>query len=267
MASFWKILIAVTVLAFAALAHYLLLTRNSPQDVGKIPLATSTISAPGIVDSSGKGYEIKTLPLPQKKEVRAPNVATLSTGIVPKNDFEKLVLSNLEAARAALLKVPDSYYDWLAAGIALGQLERYEAARDVFVYTAVTWPTEPVSHGNLGSLYHLYLKDFPKSEAAYERAIALNPEQPGWYRGLFELYRYSYKQKTDAWEQTLQQGIEATRVIDLMALLASRYAELGRLPESVAAYDTAITEAEKKENSAAVDALIAERASVRARIK
>lgn len=266
----WKISIGVLVLLAAVFAQYWIVRgRNSDESItkGNGALASTTVPLPSISDPSGGGYSLRQIPLPKETGPVAPNIETLVAGIVPKNDYEKLIFSNLTSARDALKSNPTSYDDWLMVGMSLKQLEKYEAARDAFLYVASLWPTQPVPQGNLGSLYHLYLKDFPKSEAAYKKAIALDPSQPGWHRGLYELYRYSYKTATNAWEDALKQGIEQTSSLDLMAMLAGRYAELKRFTEAVALYDRAIAEAEKQSNAKLVDTLIGLRAGARAQVK
>lgn len=261
----------VAVLGLAALAQYLIVRgRNAREPIAETgnTLASTTVPTPAISDPSGGGYKVRPLPLSQTSPTpKVPNLDALIAGVVPRNDYEKLVLSNLTVARDALKSNPKSYDDWLAAGASLKQLEKYEAARDAFLYDAALWPMDPVPQGNLGSLYHLYLKDFPKSEAAYKKAIELDPSQPGWHRGLYELYRYSYKINTNAWEDALKKGIEKTKSLDLMAILAGRYADLNRFKESVAVYDQAISEAEKQGNAKLVDVLIGERAAARAQVK
>ncbi len=267
----WKISIGVLVLLAAVFTQYWMTRgKNAYEKIANMDgsFASTTIPEPAISDPSGGGYKIQPLPVPKEAPAtRAPNLDTVIAETLPKNDYEKLVLSNLTSTRDALKNDPTSYDDWLAAGISLKQLEKYEAARDAFLYVAMLWPTQPVPQGNLGSLYHLYLKDFPKSEAAYKKAIELDPAQPGWHRGLYELYRYSYKTTTNAWEAALKDGIKNTNSIDLMAILAGRYADLKRFPESVALYTQAIAEAERQGNAKLVDALIGERAAVQAQIK
>ncbi len=114
----------------------------------------------------------------------------------------------------------------------------------------------------------MYLKDFPKSEAAYKKAIELEPVQAGWHRGLYELYRYSYKTDTNLWEETLKKGIAESGSIDLRVVLAGRYEKLGRFEEAVSLYNDAIAVAEAYPNTEAlVDRLIGFRAAAREQIK
>ncbi|TSC84578.1 MAG: hypothetical protein G01um101417_109 [Parcubacteria group bacterium Gr01-1014_17] len=267
----WKITLGVFVLFFAAFVQYLIMRGKNQQEPiveSNGTLASTTVPEVSINDPSGGGYKVQSIPLPQVVSVpQAPNLDALVAGIVAKNDYEKLILSNLTNAQDSLKNNPTNYDAWLTAGMSLKQLERYEASRDAFLYVATLWPTQPVPQGNLGSLYHLYLKDFTKSETAYKKAIALDPTQPGWHRGLYELYRYSYKLGTNAWEDALKQGILETGSIDLMAVLAGRYADLKRFEESVAQYDRAIAEAERQGNAKLVDMFIGYRAEARAQMK
>lgn len=270
---YWKALIIAVVLVVGGATQFLL-TRDGERAPVSATSATSTAGiiapSPDIVDPTGGGYEVRPLPLPKTETptLKAPDIEKLIAEITPKDDYEKIVYGNLTKSAAALKVDAGDYDAWLTVGMSLKQLERFPDARDALVYLSSVWPEQDVPHGNLGSLYHLYLKDFLKSEAAYKKAIALDQTQPSWHRGLYELYRYSYKQNTNAWEGALKEGIEATNSIDLMAVLAGRYADLKRFVEAVVLYDRAIAAAEKGENATAlVDRLIAARAAARAEIK
>lgn len=272
MSWYWKVIIVTVLLVAGGAAQFLLTQREAPPSAPLVESGAEVIvPQPSIVDPAGGGYNVRVLPVPKTETTSvptAPNLDLVIAGVVPRDDYEKLVFSNLQETVEVLKKDPENYDDWLAVGISLKQLEKYEAARDAFLYVSSLWPTQPVPQGNLGSLYHLYLKDFPKSEAAYKKAIELDSTQANWHRGLYELYRYSYKQNTSAWEETLTAGIEATGALDLMAALAERYTDLKRFTEAVVLYDRAIAAAEKQENSGAlVDRLIALRAAARAEVK
>lgn len=272
MRRYWKILAVAVVVVIAAVVQLFFVNRkgnSSPnQTNATTPLASTTVPAPAISDPSGAGYTVTQLPMPKETSApTAPNVEQLVAGITPANDYEKIVFDNLTKSIAALKADSGDYNAWLTVGMSLKQLERFTAARDVLLYITVQWPTEAVSYGNLGSLYHLYLKDFPRAETAYKRAIELDPHQPAWYRGLYELYRYSYRVGSTAWEDTLINGIKQTEDSGLLATLAGRYAELSRFAEAVPMYDRAIVAAEKEKDSVLVDRLIGYRAAARAKLK
>lgn len=255
----------------AVLAQYWMMrgeNAREPITETENTLASTTIPEPAISDPSGGGFTVNPLPLPQETAaLEAPNVEKLIAEIAPTNDYEKIVYGNLTKSAAALKAESGDYDAWLTVGMSLKQLEHFTDARDVFLYVSSLWPTQPVPQGNLGSLYHLYLKDFSKSEAAYKKTIELEPLNPAWYRGLYELYRYSYKTNTNAWEETLKRGITQSSSIDLIVILAGRYADLKRFEESVARYTEAIAEAEQQGNTPLVETLIGLRAAARAEIK
>ncbi|OHA19943.1 MAG: hypothetical protein A3C08_00975 [Candidatus Taylorbacteria bacterium RIFCSPHIGHO2_02_FULL_47_18] len=269
---YWKIMSIVAILGISALVQYVLLQKETDEPAGTsstTPFASSTIPDVHITDSSGGGYIVTPEPLPNDSaRPKAPDVNALIADIVPKNDYEKLVFSNLTKARDALRDDPKSYNDWLTVGTSLKQLEEYKGASDAWFYVAALWPDQPVPHGNLGSLYHLYLKDFPKSEAEYNKAIALDPTQSAWHRGLYELYVYSYKTKTNLWEEALKAGISQSGSIDLRVVLAERYEKAGRFTDAVALYDDALAVAEAYPNTEAIiNQIIGLRAAARANIK
>ncbi|KKU59576.1 MAG: hypothetical protein UX81_C0008G0026 [Parcubacteria group bacterium GW2011_GWA2_47_12] len=269
----WKVIGIAFIVALAAFAQYFFLNKgkNQPADASgnDTPSASSTIPDVHITDPSGGGYIVTPEPLPKDSaRQKAPDVDAIIADIVPKNDYEKLVYSYLTKARSALREDPTNYNDWLTVGTSLKQLEKYKGARDAWLYVAALWPDQPVPHGNLGSLYHLYLKDFPKSEDEYKNAISLDPTQSAWHRGLYELYAYSYKTKTNLWEEALKAGITQSGSIDLRVVLAERYEKLGRFTDAAALYDDALAVAEAYPNTEAlVDQLIGLRAAARANIK
>lgn len=267
MSWYWKIII-ITLLLIVGAGAQLAWTRDDASSVVRPEIGGTTIPEPNIGDLSDSGYEVVPLPLPKKTPVhKAPNLPSIIATLTPKDDYEKIVYGTLVKAAETLTEDYADYDAWLTVGMSLKQLERYTDARDVFLYVSSLWSTQAVPQGNLGSLYHLYLKDFPKSEAAYKKAIELDPTQVGWYRGLSELYRYSYKQETGTLETLLLQGIEATESPELMSMLAGRYVTLKRFAEAVALYDRAIVQAEKNNEEALVERLIGARAAARAEIK
>ena len=132
----------------------------------------------------------------------------------------KAVLVNLEKSIEAVKKNPNDI-NWIDLGIQRKQLGDYEGARDVWEYAKAMEPGNIVPWNNLGDLYHFYLKNYAKSEENWKKTIALKPDYAQGYRGLYELYTYSMKEKASEIPVMLKQGlVKNPGASDLKALLA-----------------------------------------------
>ena len=86
------------------------------------------------------------------------------------------------------------------------------------------------------------------------RAIANNPLSSHVYRGLHELYVYSYKQNTEAAADILKEGLEhMPGNTDILLLLASYYKNKNDTQNAKTYYELARVEAEKQNNVNLVD--------------
>ena len=86
------------------------------------------------------------------------------------------------------------------------------------------------------------------------RAIANNPLSSHAYRGLHELYVYSYKQNTEAAADILKEGLEhMLGNTDILLLLASYYKNKNDAQNAKTYFELARVEAEKQNNVNLVD--------------
>lgn len=107
------------------------------------------------------------------------------------------------------LKTDPSDIDaWLDLAIQYKRAGDFRGAQEVWEYMSETFPQQDTSAFNLGVLFHHDLKKYAKSEAHYLEAIRRNPQQSLNYLGLHELYRYAYKQDTNAAVDILRTGME-----------------------------------------------------------
>lgn len=87
-------------------------------------------------------------------------------------------------------------------------------------------------------------------------AIKNSPGNILSYKGLYELYTFSYKQNTSAAEDILLEGISNNPdAIDLMVLLAFYYKETGEAERAAGYFNSAIEEAKKRGNDELVSTL------------
>lgn len=134
----------------------------------------------------------------------------------------------MNKAKEFLTKTPDHMGAWMEAGLIKKGICDYKGAEEVWIYVGELRPQNSLSFGNLGDLYTHFLKDYPKAEAAYFRAIENEKHDINYFRNFFELYYYSYAEKKYLAEKVLLDGIENNpESQDLMTLLASYYRDNG----------------------------------------
>lgn len=132
------------------------------------------------------------------------------------------VQNQMATTIATLKKDPKRVDAWIDLGLQRKTLGDYEGARLAWEYAkALAQNTNIVPWNNLGDLYHFYLKDYVKSEENWKKVIALKPDYIQGYRGLFELYTYSYKEKASQIPVFLKAGIAKNPTsTDLKQMLA-----------------------------------------------
>lgn len=139
-------------------------------------------------------------------------------------EAKNILQDKIAAARSVLSKNYEDYTTWLEIAIRYKQAGDLPQAKAVWEYLANIHPDDAVSRHNLGDVYALYLKEYPKAEMYYKQAIAITPKEAINYLSLSDMYRYSYKQNTSAAEDILKLGISqvpAPQVEDLKKALAA----------------------------------------------
>lgn len=130
---------------------------------------------------------------------------------------------------------------WISIGTMNLMSGNYATAESVWQYASQQWPTNQVSHNNLGDLYANYLKDYPKAEKEWLAAITNKGDDPTPYRNLFTLYsETSYKPTNTAAEDILKKGIAANpKLFEIRYMLAVYYKKLGRTQDAQAMFNAA----------------------------
>lgn len=139
---------------------------------------------------------------------------------------------------------------WLDLAIEYKMIGDYEGAEHVWAYLVDAYPGDAVAAHNLGNLYHLFMKDYPKAEEYYKVAIQRAPTHAIHYIGLHELYKYSYKQDTSAAADTLKEALQKVPGdADLSMTLGMYYKEKGSNEEAITYLTQARDEAKKLGNA------------------
>ena len=180
------------------------------------------------IDMTGDG-KVQVQPLDNRKLPPAPElIRSVEYGANLPAAAKTILLANLQKTVNALQKDPSNQNNWIDLGLERKSLSDYEGARDAWEYAKALNPNgNIVPWNNLGDLYHFFLKNYPKSEENWKKVIVLQPSYIQAYRGLYELYMYSYKEKASQIPVILKQGIAANpKSTDLKQLLADYQSSL-----------------------------------------
>src|SRR3989344_7329737 len=137
---------------------------------------------------------------PKLPEYRGSSIGTVNedksvSGQYPE-ETKQALLKELSGLSESLAKNPDTLDGWLRAGVVKKFFGDYAGARDLWEYAGLIRPKNSVSFFNLGGLYGLYLKDYPKAEKNYKIAIISSPADIFQYIALADLYKFSWIEKT-----------------------------------------------------------------------
>lgn len=148
----------------------------------------------------------------------------------------KIIMATRIADAVSALENDDTLLEnWIRLANLRNQIQDHEGAAEIYEYLNIVSPENFLSPLNLGTLYHLHLKEFEKSEANFLKAIELNSTNEFAYVGLHELYRYSFKIDTSLAEDILLEGISVlSDTTNLRLTLAGYYEdqdELGKAEE------------------------------------
>tara|TARA_B100001971_G_C18183784_1_gene534356 strand:- start:42 stop:860 length:819 start_codon:yes stop_codon:yes gene_type:complete len=167
------------------------------------------------------------------------------------NDARDIVTAKIAKLNEELTSDPTLFDNWLALAIQRKLIEDYEGARDIWEYLNIISSGNSVSFHNLGDLYHFFLKDYPKAEENFRKAIENSPGQLSYYINLHELYKYSYKQDTNLAIEVLFDGlkIDSTSTDILIALAIYYKEEKNDVENAKKYYEQARDEAQKAGNT------------------
>lgn len=164
--------------------------------------------------------------------------------------------TKIDLALGAIEKDKFDFAEWGNLAIYLKNIDYVGKTAEIWEYLSKVSPGNPIYLSNLGDLYHLYLKDFPKSEARWLEAIKSDATKPQYYLGLFDLYRYSYKTNTTAAVDIIKQGLaKIPDEINLLTNLAGYYKEKGDMLNAKYYYQNALVQAQKNQNQPLIDAI------------
>ncbi len=136
-------------------------------------------------------------------------------------DAFKAVLADIE-------RNPDTPSVWIELGNIKKFFGDYQGAIAAWRYVILIRPKHSTSYNNLGDLYWHYLRDFPKAEESYRKAIENFSDNLGLYKDLSDLYRYDYKEKAHLADDILLDALKVQpKSVTALAWLGGYYRDTG----------------------------------------
>ena len=212
MKSLWIFLgaAALIVLAIAGTA-YVAVSRGGSMATTTSPVIANTTSS-SATQSGTPHYTMQQLPATSIRDIM-PDLKheVIFSASVPEA-ARKVILDKVLPAQKRLDADPTRADDWYDLASWYHSANDFAAAADVWVFLTKVIPTDTTAYDNLGKLYYLSLKDFPKSESYFKQSIKINPDSFVPYYELSQLYTYLYKTDT-------------TAVVDILETAAAHFPE------------------------------------------
>lgn len=184
------IIIAVLVLGYYFYSDYKKMPEGAIPDNQSQEGNNATTSLE-VISGGDADKEATGIPMPS---LNRPVVYPADMSPEIKKDNESKISVIISALRAD----PSSFNNWIDLGLYRKLLEDYEGARQAWEYASVLRPQSPASFSNLGILYGYYLKDAPKAEKSFLKAIENDPKDINLYFQTYDFYKDVMKDLTKA---------------------------------------------------------------------
>lgn len=147
-------------------------------------------------------------------EPQAPKVPDYKTPLTFPDTLSEDVRTALQRQRTATIaildKEPTNFNAWINLGSIRQTVTDYLGAEVAWSYAATIYPKSTIPFDNLGWLYLDFIKDYPKAETNFLRAIGNDTHDINAYEQLFSLYTiYGYKKETSAAADIVERGLSA----------------------------------------------------------
>ncbi len=180
------LLLVVTVLTALAVGYYFYSDINERRQ-------TADENVPAEAGGDNATTSLEVFEGGKENEVALPPAPSLDRPIVYPADMpSQIKLDNQEKISKiinSLKSDPGLFNDWIDLGLYRKILEDYEGARQAWEYASLLRPQSSASFGNLGILYGYYLKDAPKAEKNFLKAIENDAKNINLYFQTYEFYR------------------------------------------------------------------------------
>ena len=247
-----KIFLYSLAVFFIPVAIYLL---NSVIDFGDINKAGDFMEEEAVKFSQDSFNPREGLPNLLSKEVserikNIPRPDLKADYVIPDRYpefYRKDLEGKIQSTKSALESSPFSFDAWNRMAILRKSVDDFKGAAAIWEYLLKIGPENAVYLGSLGELHQYFLKDYGKSESYYLRAVKSDPDKITVYRNLYDLYKFLYKQDTDAALKILLNGVlHNPQNIELLRLTGQYYKEKNDYKDAKIYYSRALGQAIKE---------------------
>jgi Tfp pilus assembly protein PilF len=231
---------------------------NNNGEISTTTDGTETVNIEGnIIGGVPEGAKVTILPS-EVKEV--PEI--YRSVVLPeffKGESRSRMMAKVRTAQDEVSNDKESLNKWFTLGGLYNEIQDWEGAIEIYEFLASDNPQINVLYTNMGTLYHLHLKDYEKSEENFRKALDISTQNQATYLNFYDLYRYSYKTDTEAGANLLKEALVAhPNNTTFTVLLAKNYEEKGLNDQAKSYYVEARNIAASEGNTALVEALEAE---------
>jgi len=213
--------------------------------------------------NNDKTGEIKELTEKDKNNETTEQLSITETAVYPDLNRPIIILSEdissetqyiaekrITELSSELKETPDLYGTWLELASYRKLIGDYFGAIEIWEFVGEQ-SNGYISYKNLGMLYHYDLPDYALSESYLRKAIKRDNTYIPTYLELHNLYKYSYKEKSDLADDVLFEGLlNNPKNIFLFSTLAEYYTEINDITKAIKYYKEALSEAEKNNDTA-----------------
>jgi tetratricopeptide (TPR) repeat protein len=199
------------------------------------------------------------------KAIPQPDISLLAKAPSRYPEFYRISMEGKVKAATTLLKdTPYDFTQWANLAVLLENFDSFAKAEEIWKYLITVHPEESFYYSRIASLYHFSLKDYPKAVEAYTKSLSLNNKQVDVYHSFHDLYKFIYKKDIHLAIRVVEGGLKYNKEnLELLALVAEDYKELGDTKKASAYYTEAIGAATAAGNFGLVEQLKNDRASLK----
>ncbi len=137
-------------------------------------------------------------------------------------DAGKAIKARIESLTALLKENPASGDIWLDLAIYRKMIDDFDGTREIWEFLTRIHPDSYLAYSNLASLYALELKDPVRAESYFMQARERGAADAGFFRSLYEFYRYVAKDDEKA-KKALSDGLVKNPTASDLKFLLENY--------------------------------------------
>jgi hypothetical protein len=218
-----NLIITVVVLVVIGLGIFLY-ARRATAPTTTMSGQTATSTGLGITYTGSSTAQVSEVPsssAPAAPSYKTPLVFIPSVPVPA--DIQVDLNAEFASTTATIASNPTNFDAWVNLGTLRKMSGDYQGAVTDWTYVTQLYPQSAVGFEDLANIYLDFIKNYPKAEADYKEAIALNPQDDSAYTSLVSLYTtYGYGNPAEA-RTLVAAGVKAnpndTHLLQLQAQL------------------------------------------------